>query len=249
MDQVKIKNILKAHNYDFFQKNTTSSTMLDVHKHLKEGKKNCIYLSNQQTNGRGQRGKIWDSPIGNIYCSISFDNFLNIKDHFLFSVLISTTIKMSLEKFEANYIFFKWPNDIFYKKKKFAGMISEIVNISKIKSYIIIGFGINLISSPDLEKYNATYAKSFSKIKSIDEFLLVFIKNLFLNLNKLKQGKKNYLMNFFTKSLMFNNEKISIVFPNGIEKNGIFRGVNNDGSLRLETEKSIENIYNGSINL
>ena len=249
MVQNKIKNILKKNNYDFFQKNITASTMLDVLKHLKDRKNNCIYLSDQQSNGRGQRGKTWDSPIGNIYCSISFDNFLSIKDHFLFSVLIAVTIKMSLEKFDANNIYFKWPNDIFYKKKKFAGIISEIVNISKIKSYVIVGFGINFISSPILKNYDATYLKYFSKVKTIDEFLLVFVKSLFLNLDKLKKGKKKYLMNFFTNSLIFNNEKIIIVTPNNIEKHGIFRGVNEDGSLRLEMNKSIENIYNGSIKL
>ena len=118
MAQNKIENISKKNSYLFFNTKNTTSTMNDVRNHLKNFKRNCIYLSNQQSEGRGQRGNKWESPKGNIYCSISFDNFLSIKEHFLFSVLIATSIKMSLEKFGAKYISFKWPNDIFYKKKK-----------------------------------------------------------------------------------------------------------------------------------
>jgi BirA family biotin operon repressor/biotin-[acetyl-CoA-carboxylase] ligase len=249
MFQKKIENILQKHDYEFFHTKTTKSTMQDVRNYLKDYKENCFYLSDQQSKGKGQRGSNWYSPPGNIYCSISFDNFLDIKEHFLFSVLISLSIKMSLEKFNAKNIYFKWPNDIFYKKNKFAGMISEIININEKKSYIIVGFGINFISAPQLKNYQATYIKSFCNLKSINDFLLVFIKILFSNLQVLKKGKKNKLMEVFSKSLMFIDKKVTIVFSNSSSQDGIFRGVNDDGSLKLETEYKIENIYNGSIKL
>jgi len=249
MFQKKIENILQKYNYEFFHTKTTKSTMLDVRNYLKVYKENCFYLSDQQSEGKGQRGNYWHSPPGNIYCSISFDNFLDIKEHFLFSVLISLSIKMSLEKFNAKNIYFKWPNDIFYKKNKFAGMISEIIDTNENKSHIIVGFGINFISAPQLKKYDATYIKSFCNLKSINEFLLVFIKILFSNLQALQKGKKNKLMKVFSESLMFIDKKVNIVFSNSSSKNGIFRGVNDDGSLKLETKYKIENIYKGSIKL
>ena len=76
------------------------------------------FLANQQTDGIGRRGSYWHSPSGNFYCSISIDNFLEIKDHFLYSILVCVSIKMVLEKFGVKKIKFKWPNDIFYEKKK-----------------------------------------------------------------------------------------------------------------------------------
>ena len=112
------ENTFNKNNYEFFHKETTSSTMDDVKNFIKNKKKNCIYLSDKQINGKGQRGNFWHSPLGNVYCSISFENFLHIKDHFLFSVLVALTVKKSLEIFNAKNIFFKWPNDIFFKKKK-----------------------------------------------------------------------------------------------------------------------------------
>ena len=244
----KVRQILSKNDYDFLHKKTTKSTMFEVQNYIKKNNKNCIFLSDHQSEGRGQRGNVWQSPIGNIYCSISFDNFLKIEEHFLFSILVSQTIKMSLEYFDVTNVFFKWPNDIFYEKKKFAGIINEIFNI-KNTSYIIMGFGINFSSAPELKKYNSTYIKSFCSVKSIDDFLFIFIKILFANLNDLQLGKKNYLISKFSQSLMFINEKIKIISPNNIIENGVFRGINKDGSLKLETNNQIKNIYNGSIRI
>ena len=244
MNKKKIENILKKHNYNFFHKLITKSTMHDVRNYIEYNKKNCIYLSNQQSEGKGQRGNVWDSPIGNIYLSISFDNFLMIKDHFLFSILISSTIKMSLEEFGAKNIYFKWPNDIFYKKKKFAGILTEIINTEENKSYIIIFLGINFISSPQPNNYDATYIKSFCKIESINDFLLVFIKILFLNLEKLQKVEKNSLIKYFKESLMFIDNNVCIILPDKSLKKGILRGINNDGSLKIDIEGRLENIYN-----
>ena len=243
----KIEDIFQKNNYEYFHKKITKSTMQDARNFLKNSTNNCIFFSDEQLEGKGQKGNNWSSPKGNIYCSISFNNFLNIKKHFLYSALIAISIKMSLEKFNADNIYFKWPNDIFYKKKKFAGIISEIINVTQNQAKIIIGFGINFISAPNLENYKATYVKSFCKIKTKEEFLLVFTEILFYNLNKMQLGKNNQFLKSFSKSLMFIDQEVVIALPNTKNINGIFRGINDDGSLRLESKDKLENIYSGSI--
>lgn len=244
----KIKNFLKKHNYEFIHKKNTPSTMDGIKKYLEINKKNCIYLSDKQTKGKGQRGKKWHSPFGNIYCSVSFDNFLEIKKHFLFSMVIALSIKMTLEKFNGDNIIFKWPNDIFHNKKKFSGIISEILNTNSVNNKVIVGFGINFISTPELKKYNATFIKAFTNIKSINEFIFIFIKYLFLNIKILKSGKTQKLFYKFSESLMKKNEIIKIVNNNNSAViSGTFRGINEDGSLILEKNLKCINIYNGSI--
>ena len=70
-----IKSIVSENNYNIFHLKSTPSTMIEVKNYLDKNEKNCIFLSDIQTEGRGRRGKIWKSPKGNFYCSISFDNF------------------------------------------------------------------------------------------------------------------------------------------------------------------------------
>ena len=242
-----IKNIVYENDYQIFHLKSTLSTMLDVKNYLEKNNKNCIFLSDVQTNGRGRRGNKWESPIGNLYCSISFDNFLKAENHYIYSMLMSVTIKQSLNKFDIKDINFKWPNDLVFNKKKFGGMILEnyYVNTSK---YILAGLGINIKSSPKIKNYPTTHLNSIDKIININNFIKVFFEILFFNLNNLK--KRNYkIINLFEKSLLFYNEPIELVISNKEVVSGVFRGINKDGSLKLEINKQIKNYYNGSIKL
>ena len=244
-----IKKIAKKNKYDFIHVDSTTSTMLDVKKFLNLNNRNCIFLANQQTDGIGRRGSYWHSPRGNLYCSMSIDNFLEIKDHFLYSILVCVSIKMVLEKFGVKKIKFKWPNDIFYENQKIGGIISEIVNVRKFDKYIIVGFGINFNSSPHIKDYSTSYLKSFCDIQNINDFLILFFNFFFLNLQDLRIKNTKNMISVFTKSLMFRGENVKIILPNKSILSGIFRGIESDGSLQLEKNNTIERIYNGTIKL
>ena len=249
MAEKKIKKIAKNNKYEFIHVESTISTMLDVKKFLNTNNTNCIFLADKQTNGVGRRGNYWHSPKGNLYCSISIDNFLEIKDHFLYSILVCVSIKMVLEKFGIKKIKFKWPNDIFYENKKIGGMVSEIIKIGKFNKYMIVGFGMNIVSSPEIKGYPTNYLKSFSDIQNTNDFLVLFFEFFFLNLQDLRIKDTNKMYSIFTKSLMFMNENITIIQPNKSILSGIFRGIESDGSLKLEKNNIIEKIYNGTIKL
>ena len=248
MSKNKIKELIKNNNYNFVHRKSTSSTMNEAKKFLNEHNENCIIISDKQTDGKGRRGNVWHSPKGNIYCSISFNNLNQLKDHYLYSMLISLTIKSSLEQYNSEHISFKWPNDILYKGKKIAGIISEIIQIGKVKNYLIMGFGININSSPTIENYPTSHANIFSDIENIDKFLFSFFE-IFFFYSSLLISNKDVLVSFFKQSLIFLNEYIEIETSQKIFKYGIFRGINNDGSLILEINSKFENIYNGSIKL
>ena len=243
----QIEKIITDNNYIFFHKKTTTSTMLDVKNYLKLKNKNCICISDKQTAGRGRRGNLWHSPEGNIYCSISFENFLELKENFFYNILVGLSIKMSLEKFHAKEIKFKWPNDLLYKNSKFCGILSETYKLNYTKSYMIVGFGLNINSSPKIDNYLTTYAKLFCDLENIFVFLEVFFQILFLNLKILKSKNRYDLIDTFIQSLMFKNENISILLNDNTVKSGIFKGINSEGALQLKINNNIEDIYNGTI--
>ena len=148
MDFNKIKNILKNNNYEFIHFNTTTSTMYEAKLHLEKFQSNVVVIADEQTRGRGRRGNKWISPAGNIYCSIALNNKIPVKEYFLFSVLTAISIKLTLENLGVNKVNFKWPNDIFFENKKFGGIILESYKSAKNNKYVIIGIGINFLSSP-----------------------------------------------------------------------------------------------------
>ena len=243
----KIKKIAENNQYEFVYKKKCKSTMLDLKELYNIKNKNYIVISEEQTNGIGRRGNIWHSPKGNIYCSMNFNGKIKIKDFFLFNILIATSIKKVLEKFKLDNILFKWPNDIFFKKQKFCGIISESYTNSKNESCVISGFGINIYNSPKINEYPTTFISSFYKEIEISFFLHEIFQILFNNLKKLFSGNDKKIIDYFNKNLMFLNKNVKIITENKKIITGKLLGINNRGSLMVKNNNKILNLYSGSI--
>lgn len=101
--------------------------------------------TNYQTAGRGQRGNVWESERGLnlLFSTLFFPHELEAHKQFQLSEIISLSIKNVLDKYTDN-ISIKWPNDIYWKDKKIAGILIEnAIEGDKIK-HSIIGVGLNL---------------------------------------------------------------------------------------------------------
>jgi len=119
-----------------------------------------IIYSEKQTRGRGTMGKKWISKKGNIFATIYFCiNNIKIKSN-EFSILNPYLIKGILAKYSAQKIDIKWPNDLMIKQKKISGILQEIIEF-KNKKYLIIGIGINSITSPFTKKFKSTSLSNF----------------------------------------------------------------------------------------
>ena len=62
----------------------------------------------------------------------------------------------------------KQPNDILIDNKKICGILVESIKYKK-NLYLIVGIGLNLISSPKIENYRTTFLNKYVK-KKIDKF-------------------------------------------------------------------------------
>jgi len=248
MNHNKIENFLKKNNCSYIHLHSTTSTMVEARKYLEKNNSNIVILADEQLKGKGRRGSIWLSPPGNIYCSIAINNNIPFNEYFLFSMVTAISVKLTLEKLGVGEIKFKWPNDIFYKNNKFGGIILETFNSKINNKYVIIGVGINFDSSPSIEDYKTTYIRKFAKINNKLIFIYNFFNNFFFywdNRNK----KKKEIFSKFHNSLMFLNKKIEINTLNNSIIKGVFKGINNDGSLILDTDNKLVSIHSGSIKI
>ena len=73
-------------------------------------------------------------------------------------------IKKIILKITKTYVNVKLPNDILIKKKKICGILQEIV-FKNNRKFLIIGIGINIVNSPNINNYPTTYINSYSKKK------------------------------------------------------------------------------------
>ena len=145
----------------FFKKvKSTNNTALRL---VKIGKSNGAILSETQYDGRGQRGNKWISIKGNLFMTIFFEihNKLTLKKITQLNLLIIKKIISNIIKANVSV---KLPNDILVDKKKICGILQEIIFKNNNK-FIIIGIGINIIDSPNLNNYGTTYLNNYSKKK------------------------------------------------------------------------------------
>jgi BirA family biotin operon repressor/biotin-[acetyl-CoA-carboxylase] ligase len=98
-----------------------------------------------QTAGRGQRGNTWNSDEGaNLLFSIALNpTFMPARDQFLVSQAVSLAMKEALSDFTGD-ISIKWPNDIYWRDRKIAGILIENVLSGNHIAHCVIGIGLNV---------------------------------------------------------------------------------------------------------
>jgi len=137
----------------FFYKKVNSTNDLAVKK-IKTGFKKGIIVSEFQNKGRGQFGKKWFSYKGNLFITIFFEIKKNITIKKM-TIMNCEIIKKILFKYIKKKIIVKYPNDLLINKKKFCGILQEIIFNKEFK-FLIVGIGINLIKNPKIKNYPTT---------------------------------------------------------------------------------------------
>ena len=129
----------------------------------KDPSNGIIILAETQDKGRGRLEREWVSPAGGLWFTLILRTNIEEKDLPKVTLLIAYSI---VETLRSNYdikAIIKWPNDIYYKKLKLGGILTEIEKI-KDSIYLIIGTGLNVnLNLLDLGPLN----KKTTSIKSI----------------------------------------------------------------------------------
>jgi BirA family biotin operon repressor/biotin-[acetyl-CoA-carboxylase] ligase len=138
--------------------------------------------SRYQIQGRGQRGRKWDSSPGNLFLTGCFSSSKKILPGQL-SILTGVFFAKILKQFlPAQNIALKWPNDLLLNRKKCGGILIEI------DEYIYIGVGINITSHPDNTPMQATHLQACDPVDT--NALILKIIDTFPNLEELGNFEK-----------------------------------------------------------
>ena len=96
------------------------------------------------------------SKKGNLFCTIFFQlkkNYPSLQEFLLINPILNIDV---LSKYcNKKNISFKFPNDILIKKKKICGILQEVISQDS-KKYLLVGIGINILSSPAINNYPST---------------------------------------------------------------------------------------------
>lgn len=193
-----------------------------------------IYTDNQ-TNGKGQRGRIWETtPNKNLTFSIVLKPNLLVNEQFLLSKICALGILDFLTDLGIKNTSIKWPNDIYVGNQKIAGMLLEnTLKNSKIE-FCIAGIGINInqtVFNEHLQQATSLQLitnKSYELSQLLSQ-LLFFIEKRYL---QLKTGKLQQINNDYLNHLLgYNTERTYLV--NNQKVLGVISGVASSGKLQV----------------
>lgn len=109
-----------------------------------------VCVAEQQTAGKGRRGRQWISPYAShIYCSVLWPFNLGLTELSGVSICVGIAIVEALQKLGVTDLTLKWPNDIRHQGRKLAGILLEAKGEAEGPSKVVIGFGINVYTHPD----------------------------------------------------------------------------------------------------
>ena len=211
---------------------STNDYLLKKEKSKNKDIKICI--AEEQTKGRGRRGKSWISPkFKNIYFSLS--SYLKKEDLSGLSIVIALSVSKVLTEINVASLI-KWPNDLLVGNKKICGILIETAKVGELTK-VVIGIGINVnMEYSELIDQEWTSIK-LEKKQTVDRNPIVtaMINRLCSTLNKFEQEEFDYFLKKFTSLDLLKDREFTLKDkPN---ETFIGKGIDNKGLLIAQNLK------------
>ncbi len=110
-----------------------------------------VIVANEQTAGRGRRGRSWSAPAGSslLLSLLLRPTWLVPSESFLLTMLAAVAISEAIERETSCRVELKWPNDLLINGRKLAGILVELETAGPERlRWAVIGSGINVNWQP-----------------------------------------------------------------------------------------------------
>lgn len=145
--------------YRLIRFETIDSTMSEAERQAVAGAADgTLILADEQTAGRGRRGRQWATPSGNLALSLLLRPQAPLQEVALLSFVAGLALhdSLSAEPGLAGRLTLKWPNDLLLDGAKLSGLLLESrSDPDGWPEWLIIGMGVNLAWAPQDTPYPA----------------------------------------------------------------------------------------------
>jgi BirA family biotin operon repressor/biotin-[acetyl-CoA-carboxylase] ligase len=239
MDLNSLKNVLNGlpiEDMRFFA--STSSTNEDALRWATQGAKDSsLVIADQQTSGRGRLGRKWVTNPG---AALAFTVILRLTKkeivHLpLFSTLGALAVCETIRNCYHLQVQVKWPNDVLINRKKICGVLAESQWSEGKHNGLVLGIGINISpeSIPDRTEllFPAACLENECGFTVNREDFLRAVLDEFFQLRPIL-GSTKYIQ-LWQEQLAFKNEVVQIENPEKHTIEGVLKGIDEKGNLRL----------------
>ena len=213
-----------------------------------------LVVAEQQTAGRGRRGRGWESPAGSsIYMSLLLrPEFLPNKAPML-TIVMAYSVATALREQTGLDFRIKWPNDIVLNGKKVVGILTEMSTEIEYINHVVIGVGINVNTEAFPEEICATATsirRESGKTWRRAELIAAILRQFEVQYERfVKEEDLAYLREAYDAILVNCNREVRILG----EKDGyraVALGIDDQGELLVRKEDgTVTSVYAGEVSV
>jgi len=224
---------------------TVGSTNTSAKELAKKGAaEGSMVLAEEQTKGKGRLGRHWHSPSGvNLYFSIVFRPSFSIDRVFSLTMLTALALVDGIEHATGLKTLIKWPNDVFMRDRKVAGILTEFSAKGKRIDYVVIGAGINVNwdtkGKPDLENIATSLKGETGYPVSRVDLLVDILEPLERYYRLFLKGQDRPIHTRWNELSMVIGKEV-LVGPAGTRKRALAKGIDRNGALIIRDENGAE---------
>ncbi|AZE57808.1 Biotin operon repressor [Pseudomonas synxantha] len=205
-----------------------------------------VVLAEQQTAGRGRRGRKWVSPYAqNLYYSLVLRIEGGLRQLEGLSLVVGLAVMQALHESGVQGAALKWPNDVLVGNKKISGILLELVGDPGDICHVVLGIGINVNMQKAVEVDQQWTSMQLETGSPIDRNHLAarLGRQLQVYLDRHKATGFAGLQEEWEKYHLWQGRSVCLIAGvNRIE--GVVLGVDRQGALRLNVD-GVEKIYSG----
>lgn len=236
-------------------------TVCDLNSNNNDLPDNFLCLAETGKGFHGFRNRSWETKKGNIHLTIYFkpqNNINNIHPGLLLLGAVAVVKTIDSIPSLRNKAQTKWVNDIVLENSKVCGIITKSFSVGNSLSGAVIGIGLNVNSSPQIERDIFTPSTTsiselaFGAEVNIPSILSNLLKNLKSSIITLNNNGYDELLDFYIERSSVLGKKVAIYSDLSNGKNeliatGIVKKINKN--LEIILENYSESIRKGRLSL
>jgi BirA family biotin operon repressor/biotin-[acetyl-CoA-carboxylase] ligase len=212
----------------------------------------AVVVADEQTAGRGRRGRAWHSPEGGLYLSYIVRDIETIARPSLLTLAAGVAAARAIAAATGFEPDLKWPNDLLTpgRPRKLAGILAEASSVGSRVDVIVIGIGINvsMASVPAaLQASAASLEGELGREVSRQALQDALVARLDAEVARLRAGgEAQMLEEWSARSPGSRGARVSWREARG-ERAGVTEGIDADGALLVQSADGLQRLVAGEV--
>lgn len=219
---------------------------------VKSGSSGAVWLAEQQTAGRGRRGKYWHSPeSASIYFSMlwHFDEVAGLDG---LSLAVGVVVAELLDRIGVTNVALKWPNDVLCEQRKLGGILLEMQIRDDDRPSVVMGIGLNVAvpqaESRDIDQPWTDVSSQLLNCPSRNQIVADLAFNLCTMLPEFEGGGFPAFKTRWDRFDYLSGQDVDLIMQDST-RSGMALGVADDGALLVSIDGQTHSVYGGEVSV